>query len=186
MTMLKKAEYHEFGSADAPYLYLVPSAAVIRLDETASAVLGAVGNGEVEFSDVATKLGDRWDREQVKSAVEELVTVRALNMVTKPVAAASDNGSLAASRLVTNWQQAPIKPVEQQRISDPHDARDHVDPSRDEIDQLDRSRSHFRPCMIFTNDRPRNSSAVSPVIVSASASVMAPELMPRRKKFSSP
>ena len=53
MTLLRKAEYHEFGGTDTPYLYLVPSAAVIRLDDTASAVLDAVGDGEMEFAAVS-------------------------------------------------------------------------------------------------------------------------------------
>ena len=61
MTMLRKAEYHEFGGIGSPYLYLVPSAAVIRLDDTASAVLDAVGDGEREFAAVASALSDRWD-----------------------------------------------------------------------------------------------------------------------------
>lgn len=37
-----------------------------------------------------------------------------------------------------------------------------------------------------TNDRPRSSSTDRPVIETASASVMAPEFTPRRKKFSRP
>ena len=84
MTLLRRAEYHAFGGADAPYLYLVPSAAVVRLDDTAAAVLAAIGEGDMEFSSVASALGNRWDGEQVKSAVQELVTVRALKMVAPP------------------------------------------------------------------------------------------------------
>ncbi|HYW32697.1 MAG TPA: quinohemoprotein amine dehydrogenase maturation protein [Gemmatimonas sp.] len=81
MTLLRKAEYHTFGGADASYLYLVPSAAVVRLDDTAAAVLDAVGEGAKEFSDVSVALEGRWDAAQIRSAVQELVTVRALNMV---------------------------------------------------------------------------------------------------------
>ena len=82
MTLLRRAEYHTFGGAGAPYLYLVPSAAVVRLDDTAAAVLDAVGEGDMEFSVVASALGARWDGGQIKSAVQELLTVRALKMVT--------------------------------------------------------------------------------------------------------
>src|SRR4051812_21591254 len=89
--------------------------------------------------------------------------------------------SLARTR-----DETSIEPVEQQRVADPHDPGDDVHPSRDEVEQLDRAWTHFRPCMIFTKERPRNSSAVSPVIASASSSVIAPELMPRRKKLSRP
>lgn len=103
MTLLRKAEYHEFGGTDTPYLYLVPSAAVIRLDDTASAVLDAVGDGEIEFAAVSAALSDRWDDAHVKSAVEELVTVRALNMVMpappKPIAPKPRNPSPAKRRV---------------------------------------------------------------------------------------
>ena len=42
-----------------------------------------------------------------------------------------------------------------------------------------------RPCRILRNERERSSSSVNPV-ASASASVMAPQARPRRKKFSRP
>src|SRR4051812_46741536 len=82
--------------------------------------------------------------------------------------------------------ETPIEPVEEQRIPDPHDSRDHVNPSRHQVEYFPCGSAHFLPFMIFTKLRPRNSSAVRPVIFNASCSVIAPELIPRRKKLRRP
>src|SRR5688572_15465089 len=81
--------------------------------------------------------------------------------------------------------ETSVEPVEEQRVADPHDPRDDVNPSRDEVEQVPDA-AHVRPFMIFTKLRLLNSSGVRPVILRASSSVIAPELMPRRKKLRSP
>src|SRR5688572_8093054 len=64
---LRRTEYHAFQGAGAPYLYMVPSAAVVRLDEPSKAVLDLVESEDVEVSHVFESLVPRWGREDVKA-----------------------------------------------------------------------------------------------------------------------
>ena len=48
MNLLRRGEYHAFEADGAPYVYLVPSAAVFRLDDASVAVLDALGQRDVE------------------------------------------------------------------------------------------------------------------------------------------
>jgi hypothetical protein len=45
--LLRRGEYHAFEADGVPHLYLVPSAAVFRLDDASSAVLDALGDDDV-------------------------------------------------------------------------------------------------------------------------------------------
>jgi uncharacterized protein len=83
---LRPAEYHAFEGAGAPYLYLVPSAAVVRLDEPTRAVLDVLERGDATVSDLFATLGARWGRTELQSAIEDLLTVRAVLRVVEPVA----------------------------------------------------------------------------------------------------
>ena len=96
MSRLRRGEYHAFtapahdGSGDARYLYLVPSAAVVRLDDASEAVLRLVGDRELTLQEAIGALAPRWSAMEVREAVAELATVRALHVVAaEPAAAAS-------------------------------------------------------------------------------------------------
>jgi uncharacterized protein len=87
MTVFRKGEYHAFGGDGQEYLYLVPSAAVYRLDAASSAVLETIGDGEIEPVDLALALGNRFPLPEVKEAVEELIRVRAVKALQRSVPA---------------------------------------------------------------------------------------------------
>jgi uncharacterized protein len=85
MTMLRRGEYHAFEADGAPYVYLVPSAAVFRLDEASTAVLDALGDRDVEPNDLVRGLSDRFPVADVRATVEDLLNVRAVRIVERPV-----------------------------------------------------------------------------------------------------
>ena len=87
MMHLARGEFHAFKGGEADYLYLVPSAAVVKLDDATQAVLDVLGDGEHRAADVATRLAPRFSAEDIRSAITELLTVRAIRSVT-PAAAA--------------------------------------------------------------------------------------------------
>jgi uncharacterized protein len=85
MNLLRRGEYHAFQAAGAPFLYLVPSAAVYRLDETSQAVLDGIGDGDVAATVLADSLSMRFPNAEVRASIEDLVRVRAVRMVAEPV-----------------------------------------------------------------------------------------------------
>jgi hypothetical protein len=87
MNLLRRGEYHAFDADGAPYVYLVPSAAVFRLDDTSSAVLDALGGQDVEPNELVRALSDRFPVADVRATVEVLLNVRALRLVDRPVEA---------------------------------------------------------------------------------------------------
>ena len=78
-TVFRRGEYHRFAGDGAPYVYLVPSAAVFRLDDVSVSVLDALGERDYEPAELALALAPRFPLPEVKDAVEELVRVRAIN-----------------------------------------------------------------------------------------------------------
>ena len=84
MTQLRRGEYHAFDGGDARYLYLVPSAAVVRLDDASQAVLDAVADREIAIADVTEALSERWPAPDVRDTIGELLAVRALQAVSSP------------------------------------------------------------------------------------------------------
>ena len=85
MTLLRRGEYHAFDADGAPYVYLVPSAAVFRLDDTSVAVLDALGNEDVEPNELVRTLSERFPVPDLRATVEDLLNVRALRLVDRPV-----------------------------------------------------------------------------------------------------
>lgn len=79
--ILARGEYHQFKGNDADYLYLVPSAAVVKLDPATQAVLDALDQRDMPARDLATTLASFFPIADVRSAVEELLTVRAIKTV---------------------------------------------------------------------------------------------------------
>ena len=85
MNLLRRGEYHAFEADGAPYVYLVPSAAVFRLDDASVAVLDALGQKDVEPNDLVRELSGRFPVADVRATVEDLLNVRAVRLVDKPV-----------------------------------------------------------------------------------------------------
>ena len=65
MTVFRKGEYHSFEGNGQQYVYLVPSAAVFKLDDASVAVLDTIGDREVEPADLAVALGNRFPMPEV-------------------------------------------------------------------------------------------------------------------------
>ena len=84
MNLLRRGEYHAFEADGAPYVYLVPSAAVFRLDDASVAVLDALGDADVEPNDLVRGLSGRFPVADVRATVEDLLNVRAVRLVDKP------------------------------------------------------------------------------------------------------
>ena len=76
--LLGRAEYHAFEAAGACFVYLVPSAAIFRLDAHASAVLEALGDRLLTRRQIADTLADRFTAAEVEAGIEELLAVRAI------------------------------------------------------------------------------------------------------------
>src|SRR5262252_9591071 len=86
MMQLRRGEYHSFrgGDAGARFLYLVPSAAVVRLDDVSEAVLETLAEGDRDATELAESLGSRWGMDVVRSSIDELVGMRAIHTVAAP------------------------------------------------------------------------------------------------------
>lgn len=75
---LRRGEYHAFSGGDARYLYLVPSAAVVQLDDLSHAVLDTLAQGDRTANELAAILADRWRDDDVRTSIDELLGVRAI------------------------------------------------------------------------------------------------------------
>ena len=84
MNLIRRGEYHAFAGGDARFLYLVPSAAVIRIDDVTQAILDALETGDRSPGDLTASLGDRWTPEDVRSSIDELLGLRAVYPVVAP------------------------------------------------------------------------------------------------------
>jgi len=76
--MLAAREMHRFQAAGRPFAYLVPSAAIFALDETAAAILDKLGEGPRPREVLVQQLGSRADPQQVEESLDELTRVRAV------------------------------------------------------------------------------------------------------------
>ena len=74
---LELREFHPFEAAGHQFVYLVPSAAVFRLDSATSKVLGALEEGPSTFSQLNESLPDL-DPDALRGAVQDLWEVRAI------------------------------------------------------------------------------------------------------------
>ncbi|HJU75379.1 MAG TPA: hypothetical protein VJ717_16670, partial [Gemmatimonadaceae bacterium] len=77
MNLLRRGEYHAFEADGARYVYLVPSAAVFRLDDTSQAVLDALGENDIAPDTLIGSLGARFSAPTVHNAIGELLAARA-------------------------------------------------------------------------------------------------------------
>lgn len=85
--LLARGEYHAFKAEGTTFLYLVPSAAIYRLDDASRAVLDALGDETVAPQALATAVSVEYPETEVRAAIEELVRVRAVRLVAAPVPA---------------------------------------------------------------------------------------------------
>jgi uncharacterized protein len=75
---LVRREFHQFQAAGRHFLYLVPSAAIFKLDPPCAAVLAELGTDPRTADAIAGALADRFDAAVVRGAISELVDVRAI------------------------------------------------------------------------------------------------------------
>ena len=84
MTAVGLREFHSFEAAGREFLYLVPSAAVFELDDTASAILARLREGEATPYQLMEDLAARFPRADVQDTVGELLRVRAIGAAGVP------------------------------------------------------------------------------------------------------
>ncbi len=77
MTAWAAREHHRFEAAGKPFVYLVPSAAIFELDETADAVLRTLGERPRTREELA-------DGDDIDAALAELARVQAIGAVSAP------------------------------------------------------------------------------------------------------
>ena len=87
MNWIRRGEYHTFEGGGARFLYLVPSAAVVRVDDLSQAILDAIGERDVPVAEVATSLTPRWQPIEIRDSIQELLGMRAIRAVAEPVVA---------------------------------------------------------------------------------------------------
>lgn len=84
MTRLGVREHHRFEAAGKPYLYLVPSAAVVGLDPAADMVMQVLGPGAKSRDELLALAQGLFTDEEMDTAVNELVSMRAIGPVEAP------------------------------------------------------------------------------------------------------
>jgi len=81
---LHLGEFHPFEAAGHRFVYLVPSAAVFALDDTASAVVDALGRGPRTRCQLVDDLSNRFERSELEETVSELLRAGAIGEATRP------------------------------------------------------------------------------------------------------
>jgi len=81
---LAPREFHMFNGGGREFLYLVPSAAIFALDEATAAVLHVVIDASRSEDDIVRTLADRFDPSTTKTAITELLQVRAMGYEQQP------------------------------------------------------------------------------------------------------
>jgi hypothetical protein len=84
MMLLGRGDYHTFSADGAPHVYLVPSAAVFRLDPPSAAVLDVLREEQLDAMTIADRLADRFPRLLVQETVDELLSAQAIRTVVAP------------------------------------------------------------------------------------------------------
>jgi uncharacterized protein len=75
---LALGEFHRFEAAQEEFLYLVPSAAVFRLDPAASAILATLREGPLPGEELVGKLAAHFPVDELAETIAELQRVRAI------------------------------------------------------------------------------------------------------------
>jgi len=79
MTLLTRGEMHEFAAADQRFVYLVPSAAVFKLDAVSGAILDTLGERVLTPDQLVDSLTERYGLDHVRATIGELHAVRAIS-----------------------------------------------------------------------------------------------------------
>lgn len=82
--MLALRELHEFDAAGGRFVYLVPSAGVFRLDDTAAAILDTLREAPRSRDDLVTLLAGRFPETRIRETADELTQVRAIGAAGAP------------------------------------------------------------------------------------------------------
>jgi uncharacterized protein len=88
ITGLAAREHHRFETAGKPYLYLVPSAAIVGLDPAADMVMQVLTHGKQTRDQLTTLAAEIFTEEEIDEAIQELLTMRAIGpteMVEAPL-----------------------------------------------------------------------------------------------------
>ena len=75
---LRLGEFHPFQAGGHDFLYLVPSAAVFSLDQTAASILAVLRDESQSREELARRLNGRFRGDDLAQTVDELLAVRAL------------------------------------------------------------------------------------------------------------
>src|SRR5205823_1331725 len=75
---LMLGEFHRFQAAREDFLYLVPSAALFRLDDQASAILNELSGGPLPGEELVAKLASRFPAPELMETIAELRNIRAI------------------------------------------------------------------------------------------------------------
>jgi uncharacterized protein len=84
VTQLGLREFHSFRSAGKDFVYLVPSAAVFELDDTASAALARLRERSMSRADLARQLSAMSPPGEIEDTITELLRVRAIGEIGVP------------------------------------------------------------------------------------------------------
>ncbi len=84
MRTLALRESHRFEAAGQRFMYLVPSAGVFALDETAEAVLDLLSRGPSEDGQIQAELADRFPASEIDETLNELLRVQAIGERARP------------------------------------------------------------------------------------------------------
>jgi uncharacterized protein len=82
--LLGLREHHRFLAAGRPFLYLVPSAAIFALDETADAIYHALGRSPQSRAELCDELGGTFAAADLEDTISELEQLRAIGPVHIP------------------------------------------------------------------------------------------------------
>ncbi|MBS1818326.1 MAG: quinohemoprotein amine dehydrogenase maturation protein [Acidobacteria bacterium] len=81
MTHLALREHHRFEAAGKPYLFLVPSAAVVGLDAASDMVMQVLASGEKSRADLLTLADGLFSEDEIDGAIHDLVAMRAIGPI---------------------------------------------------------------------------------------------------------
>ena len=81
MSELALREFHSFQAAGKDFAYLVPSAGVFQLDDTASAILSRLRERRMTRTDLAASLSALFPAAEVDDTITELLNVQAIGEV---------------------------------------------------------------------------------------------------------
>lgn len=82
--LLQRGEFHAFEADGAPHVYLVPSAAVYRLDGPSAAVLEVLSEGDLAHHALVERLVPRYAGALVEETLQELLSAQAIRTVASP------------------------------------------------------------------------------------------------------